>query len=356
MLPFNSLSLFWFSGTGNAGRVCDWFSETAKQYGVVAHKINLGTTNRKVKPMIKVDTLIGFISPTHGFNFPPLMIKYILRFPKSPGNCHVFLVNTRGGTMLYKWFLPGASGIALLLAALLLLFKGYKVVGMRSIDLPSNWISLHPCLRQKAIVKLHKRCKAKTEQFAQKIVSGKKGYRALLDLPIDLLLTPIAIGYYLLGRFFLAKTFLSTQACDNCGLCYQNCPVNAIKQIHGRPFWTVKCESCMQCMNKCPKKAIETAHGLIYAVIILTNSIVLSGLLKIMIESGIHIPEAVTKNGVIWFLIQSLFYMLVIIVAYRFVHFMQGFTWFDKLVMYTSLTHLCFWNRYQPWKILKKNP
>lgn len=45
---------------------------------------------------------------------------------------------------------PGLSGLALILPALMLRLKGYRIKGLRPLDLPSNWISLHPGLRGKS--------------------------------------------------------------------------------------------------------------------------------------------------------------------------------------------------------------
>jgi len=104
------------------------------------------------------------------------------------------------------------------LPALYLKLKGYKIVGLQPMDLPSNWISLHLGLRQKIINLIFNRCKKITKKFANKILSGKKVYKGLISLPIDLLISPISLAYYLLGRFAIAKTFVATDACNNCGL------------------------------------------------------------------------------------------------------------------------------------------
>ena len=52
---------------------------------------------------------------------------------------------------LAKLYLPGLSGATLLFAAIILRIKGYRIVGLRSIDLPSNWIFLHPGLKEKVV-------------------------------------------------------------------------------------------------------------------------------------------------------------------------------------------------------------
>jgi len=75
-----------------------------------------------------------------------------------------------------------------------LLLKGYRVVGMRPIDLPSNWISLHPGLREDNVRAIYERCAAITRRFAERLLDGKRDLRALWDLPLDLLIAPISFA------------------------------------------------------------------------------------------------------------------------------------------------------------------
>jgi hypothetical protein len=75
-------------------------------------------------------------------------------------------MNTRAGVKLGRLFLPGLSGIALLLAAVVLMAKGYRIAGMRPIDMPSNWLSIHPSLRPNAVVAIADRCPSMPAQRA----------------------------------------------------------------------------------------------------------------------------------------------------------------------------------------------
>jgi len=90
-------------------------------------------------------------------------------------------------------------------------------------------------------------------------------------LPQDLVIAPVALGYYFIGRFWLAKSFVASRACDSCGSCVKQCPIRALELVHGRPFWSYRCEGCMRCMNQCPKRAIETAHGFAVGVPVLLS-------------------------------------------------------------------------------------
>lgn len=125
---------------------------------------------------------------------------------------------------------------------------------------------------------IYSRCNKIVNNFTNQILNGKRKYKALISLPIDIALLPISLLYYFIGRFFLAKTLIATDACNNCEKCIIQCPVEAVKMISDRPFWRYNCESCMRCVNACPKRAIETTHAFSTALII-ASSVIISPLL-----------------------------------------------------------------------------
>jgi Pyruvate/2-oxoacid:ferredoxin oxidoreductase delta subunit len=263
-------------------------------------------------------------------------------------------MNTRAGMKLSKWFLPGLSGIALWLAALVLLVKGYRITGMRSIDLPSNWISFHPGIKEKVVESIYARCKRISRTFATKILDGKRVFTAFRDIIQDLLITPVSIGYFFVGRFILAKSFYATDACDKCDLCINNCPVKAILKVDGRPFWSYRCESCMRCMNDCPKRAIETAHGYIIGILCLINMGITVWFWK-GIGTFIVLPA---DNGWIKLIVKITGWILVfvsMVLSYRLYHYLLRIPGIRQLFYYTSFTRYTFWRRYKPGRKMVDN-
>jgi ferredoxin len=341
------MRIFYFSGTGNAKRVAEWIDDYANSNHNPSEIINIAKMEtRSIQPM--QGEMLGIISPTHGFNFPPIVLNFVFRFPRTKFRNKIFLINTRAGMKLSKIFLPGLSGLAVILSALVLRLKGYRIIGMRPIDLPSNWISLHPGLKEKVIVSMHQRCKRITETFAEKILNGKKNYRTLLDLPWDLAISPIAIGYYCIGRFAIAKTFYASASCDNCGLCIKQCPVKAISLVNNRPYWSYRCESCMQCMNNCPKRAIETAHGYIIGILILFNVGLITLFYKYLADSGIiNLTGESFWITQLRFLVNAVIMFAVMFSSYRILHYLRRYKLFEWLIVYTSFTKFKFWRRYK---------
>jgi len=342
------LIIYYFSGTGNARNVANWFADEGRSRNIQTELFDIAKIDRKHIPSPPTGALIGFVSPTHGFNYPPASMYFIFRFPRAKGK-RFFIMNTRAGLKLSKWFVPGLSGLALWLSAIVLLFKGYRIVGLRSIDLPSNWISFHPGVKEKVVESIYGHCKRITQRSAKKILDGRKVYTAFRDIIQDLLISLVAIGYFFVGRFMLAKTFYANENCDNYNICIDNCPMKAILTVDNRPFWSYRCESCMKCMNNCPKRAIETAHGYFAGVILLLNLVIIVWFWK-WVATFIVIPQDHVWGKIIITIIGWGLDFITFIVMYRLFHYLLRIPLVRDILFYTSLTRFRFWRRYKPSK------
>ncbi len=327
--------LFWFSGTGNSKLIASWFSELAVQKGIDCQTYDIDKTDVHLLAAIPDDTLIGFISPVHGFNFPQKALNFIRHFPKSRNR--FFLMNTRGAARIGKWVTPGLTGIAFFVSSFWLIRKGYTIVGWIPFDMPSNWISIHPALGKRSSTFIRDKMNLKVKKHAVKIFSGGTDFLACRDLVQDILIFPVSLAYYLGGRFFFAKSFYASPACNLCGLCIRECPVQAIRKIDGWPYWTFKCESCMRCMNSCPQKAIETAHGLLAFLGII--SAILTGLIYAFFIRNI-------QSGWLKFILFNVVFIILLVIFYRIQHILFKNKFIAKLISYTSLTHYKFWGRF----------
>lgn len=337
---YNDLTIYYFSGTGNALTASRWIAGYARKKKL---KTNLVSIDRFVKITVspaKGKRLIGFCYPTHGFNLPWIMFKFILKFPIVK-KCDVFFMNTRGGLKIYKWFLPGISGIAQILPAVILLVKGFRIKGMFPLDMPSNWISIHPGLNQKTVAQIRAHCRGMLEKFCEKIFSGHAYFRpnVFIMFPVDIALAPVAFMYFMYGRFYFAKIFIASTDCDACRLCEKKCPTSSIKIIDGRPFWKYTCESCMRCINLCPHKAIQVSHGL--AVFIAVISSILPVALALELFNS-FIPSPLIKTAdffIRWGISLSIFF-----IVSGLVFWLIRIKWLNNIFSYTSLTK--YWRRY----------
>ena len=105
------LTIYYFSGTGNALSAGRWIAAHAEQQGIRADLISIDRFKKIMVPAAQGKRLLGFCYPTHGFGLPWFMLKFIFKFPGNE-KCDVFLLNTRAGMKIHNWFVPGVSGIA----------------------------------------------------------------------------------------------------------------------------------------------------------------------------------------------------------------------------------------------------
>ncbi|OFX66930.1 MAG: hypothetical protein A2X12_09960 [Bacteroidetes bacterium GWE2_29_8] len=336
-MQIKSIIIYYFSGTGNSKNVALWVSNVALKHNIPTQIINITNANRALVEPPASDALIVFASPVHGFNYPPIMLHFIMRFPKGKNN--ILLMNTRAGMLIGKFITPGLTGIAFYLSSIMLKLKGYSIVGMIPVDLPSNWISVHPGLNERTVKYLHEKNKEKVSSYMEKIIAGKTNFKSVREIIQDILISPIALLYYFIGRFAISKTYYASSDCNGCDICIKSCPVKGIIKLDNRPFWTFNCESCMKCMSNCPKKAIETGHGFVFGVIIFYSLII--GLFYRYFSSFFSIIE----NETIIFFIKPLVFLIFLGICYCIIHYLMRLRAIERFMVYTSLTKYKFWGR-----------
>lgn len=269
------MALYYLSGTGNTYRTAVWMAEAAR---IAGFDVSLTPIEKAGRPLAVSGkgALIGCGMPVHGFTIPWAMIKFLFRLPRGGGR-RSFVWATRAGAKYgpIPGYPPGIAGSSIFIAALILRAKGYSVHGMMSVNMPSNWMSLHSGLRADIVETILSKAKPVVEAFADRMLSGKKALvtvNTAYEFVLGSLLLPVSAGYLFIGRFGLAKLFFTNNKCTGCGLCAKHCPTASIRMIgaeNPRPYWRFTCESCMRCMGYCPHNAIEASHslaGLLYYV------------------------------------------------------------------------------------------
>lgn len=259
MAPYERVFIAWFSGTGNSFTVARWLAQSASEAGIAAEVLSMERGEVPRCDERSGRTLLCFCFPTHGFCAPWLVLKYLWRFPRLL-QADAFFANTRAGVRLPFISIPGISGVALWWPVVLFALRGFRIAGSLPVDLPHSWISFFPPNARWGIERLVARSRRIATSAAARLLRGEGGHRwsVWLTLPMDLALLPVTALYLLVGRFGLAKTLFASFDCNDCGLCIQSCPVQAIARVDGRPFWKITCESCMRCMNLCPRRSIQS--------------------------------------------------------------------------------------------------
>ena len=280
-MKYDDVALYYMSGTGNTYRASQWIADEARAQGaeVVLEPIERAEPAEQITP--GPDQLIGLLMPTHGFTAPWYMIKFAARLPRGEGT-HAFCLATRAGMKLGPLVTPGISGSATLLIALLLLIRGYAVRGATALEMPSNWLQVHPGFSEKSARFILGKMKPRALRFARRVFDGRRCWppvNTTYDVVQSIIWFPVVLGYLAYGRMFFAKMFHANNRCNGCGLCVSYCPCQGVELRGGPerplPFWTFHCESCNRCVAFCAQRAIETSYSWTVAATVLAVPFVL---------------------------------------------------------------------------------
>lgn len=337
------MKIYLFTGTGNSYWAARQLGKLATDSGKNPEIMAIDNLSRKDVAPGTGESVTGFIFPTHGFSLPWYMLRFILRFPRGKGR--VFLVNTRAGMKMGRLFTPGVSGIAVHLPMIILMLKGYRPTATLPLDTPSNWISIHPGLKNSVVDSIFNRREKELARLWSSVSEGRLFFplKYLLFIPLDLLLVPVSAGYMIFGRFIMARSYFSDENCDGCGICARRCPVGAIIMKEKRPYWKYSCESCMRCSNICPKRAVNSS----VPVMILVTWI----LLLLVSYTGPFSDlwqQLRSYTGTAWLPVQYLctwvITMVVSFILYNILFQLKRLSWFSLLLSRT--TPMYWWRRY----------
>jgi len=357
-MMYKDMVLAFWSGTGNSYQVAIWLAEQAEKKGVPAQILALEQAALAEKTADSAGRLLGLVFPTHGFTAPWQVLKSTWRLPRGLAG-RAFCLTTRAGLKFGPLFIPGISGSAPFIVSLMLFLKGYRVCGVMSVDMPSNWFSLHSiqsCKKQEAIVL---RARPRVLGFMERLLGGGSVWctrNNFFEIAWAALLSWISVAYLLIGRFFLAKLFFANGKCDGCGVCAAHCPVHAIRMWGSRPprpFWTYRCESCMRCAALCPRNAIEAGHSWGVALYFLT-SVPFAGHLFSCLGWRWTAEQGSAQSG-LSLALQLLFYYPVLFLSYFLFQALLRLRVVNLLFTHTTMPHLPFWGRYRAPDVPLKN-
>ena len=343
-MSYSKATIYFFTGTGNSYRVAAWMAGAARD-AEAAVTICPIEAARPAEEVSQGDgSLLGLTMPTHGLTAPWAMLRFALRLPRGSGT-HAVVVATRAGLKIGPVFMPGVEGSGPFLVALILALKGYRIRGAAGVDMPSNWIAVHPGLSPGAVTAIVDRARARVADFVGAILSGRRRFHGWLSLLIGLCLLPLSLSYLVLGRPFLAKLFFASERCTGCGLCAQHCPNNAIKMrgigSDRRPYWTLRCESCMRCMAYCPTQAVEAYHLLGVGAYFVGTAVPTAALLTWLTA---RVPALGFLSAVPRWALEWIYAMIALIAAYPLFHLLLRVPWISRFFTVTAITH--YFRRY----------
>jgi Pyruvate/2-oxoacid:ferredoxin oxidoreductase delta subunit len=344
-MTYREATFYFYTGTGNSYRVAVWMADAIHDAGIAATVQPIESAHPAEKIGQGETALLGLVMPTHGFTAPWAMLSFALRLPRRR-HTHAVVIATRAGVRIGSTYFPGFEGTATLLVASILALKGYRIRSMAGIDMPSNWISVHPGLSPDSVAGITARARTRVAHLIAAILSGERRFSSWIVFLLGLLVLPISLAYLLIGRFFLVKLFFASDRCNGCGLCAQHCPNGAIEMRgsgrDSRPYWTFRCESCMRCMAYCPMRAVEASHLLGVGAYLLAGIIPTTALLAWL---AVRVPVLVFLSWTPDWVLESVNAIIAIGLAYPVFHLLLRIRWVHRFFTRATLTY--YYRRYR---------
>ncbi len=231
--------ILYFSGTGNSKYIANVLASKIGERTVNANEL---IKNGESPKMLDGERLI-FVSPVYAWRFPKIFQKLI---EKSGLSGKAYFVITCGNSICNaEKYLKKMCKKA-----------GIELMGVAEIVMPENYIAMFTAPKKEEISKIIEKAKIKAESLAESIIRGEELPSIKTDFRGKFLSSALVNGgFYIFS--VSAKKFYVTDKCVSCGKCKEECALNNIKIVNGKPKWGNNCTHCMACICKCPKLAIE---------------------------------------------------------------------------------------------------
>lgn len=232
--------IFYFSGTGNSKYVAEQIANYINEKLV---SINSLIKNNKEK-IFKSETPLIFVVPTYAWRIPKI-VEQRIRKTKFETNKDIYFILTCGDSI-------GNAGsyAKKLCKEVRLNFRG-----LAPIIMPENYLAMFPTPDKYRCQEIIEKSKPHVELLAKKIQKGRDFPEPEASLIGKLQSSIINLIFY---PFIVKdKGFTVSNECISCNKCVQNCPLNNIELVSGKPVWKGNCTHCMACIAGCPTEAIE---------------------------------------------------------------------------------------------------
>lgn len=232
--------VIYFSGTGNSKFIANVLGEK------LGDTVVDGTAyiKRWEEPDFNSDKPYIFVAPIYAWRFPRVFQNWIKKGNFGENKKAYFVLTCGGSTGSAERHIRKFSKK-----------MGIEYMGSGKIVMPDNYILMFDTPTEREIEVLMKSSRRDAEKIAEKISEGETLPRIKGGLGGWILSGIVNSCFYKFSTG--AKKFRTTGNCIACGKCVENCMLNNIKLVDGKPVWSKNCTHCMACISKCPTGTIE---------------------------------------------------------------------------------------------------
>ncbi|HAQ56968.1 MAG TPA: 4Fe-4S ferredoxin [Acholeplasmatales bacterium] len=240
--------IYVFSGTGNSLHAARVIAARTNDV-VTSIAAERDRTGKFPSFRPNADEALGFVFPIHAWGMPRFVADFIRDLTIEGDISYIYAVSTCGAE-------EGDTPAAV---EKLLRQKGRSLDGAFSVAMPDNYVIGMDTKEPERRDRMLSEAEPRIARIAESIAKREKGVR----MPLRGKGAPFKSGFIhpLFSRFMIRTApFRVTDACIQCGLCAEICPVHTIK-LDPLPVWGKACTQCLACINRCPVEAIEYGKG-----------------------------------------------------------------------------------------------
>lgn len=231
------LTIYWYSGTGNALWAAQELARTLGEAEVLPMTVD--------GPAQSDAEAVGLVFPVHVWGVPRAVRNFLDRLEVS-GNPYVFGVAVNAGQV----------SRTLIQLKELCAARGLNLSSGLSLIMPSNYLPWGGPGPETLV-------QQRIQDSAQRLAAFSKVVKNRQTAPLDqgpLWQRLIFTAIYRLSFSKLPamdQNFWTDEHCNGCGHCARICPARNIEMAENRPLWKHHCEQCLACIQWCPQKALQ---------------------------------------------------------------------------------------------------
>ncbi len=237
----DSISIYYFSGTGNTEKVALTFYKHLRKEVSVCSVYRMEDHIHGNKRPVLQNSVVGLLFPVYFHSIPRLVEDFIQNASFAPYT-KVFLIAVSSN-------ISYADRTSLFRAAHLVRKKQSDIYFHEIVPMPRNIQVKQPAA---VSAKLHNIAVKRTPEITKEIIHLNRKHLSfsVFHFLLDLLSSKKTFG----KRF--GKNLTVSSKCIKCGLCIRNCPTKNIRMDIGIKFG-YNCTMCMRCIYYCPVNAIR---------------------------------------------------------------------------------------------------
>lgn len=230
--------IVYFSGTGNSRWCAQLLAQQLNDEIINAFSlVKSGADLTSQTPWV-------FVCPTYAWQLPHFFADFLHR-AHFTGSRNAYFIMTCGTDI----------GNAPALNQTLCEEIGLQHRGTQAVVMPENYVALFPVPDRKEAEEIVLAARPVILE-AGRLIAADMDFPSAAPKLLDRLKSgPINTIFYKL--IVKSDKFTVSDACIGCGKCAQQCIMDAIHMIDGKPVWNTNCTHCMACICGCPAKAIE---------------------------------------------------------------------------------------------------